>query len=876
MKKEEAMNTHARRTLAAALIALGLAAAPARADWFYNTAANYITNSASGASITVSKYATDGTNALKATALRTKASDNAYDFSQPILDASANEWFVTYHANYLSAKGQTSVILSPRTTYLQKDFMYSAGTLTNFVMDCPLLTYIGEYAVQGATLLTGVDASNWDLSSLKTFGARAMNNTAITGALKLPACTTLSGQSFGGLSKLEELWLTSPSLPANAFDATQRFAGMLALTNLVIGSTAQMTAAGRAVSGWDAIATPDSSMKRLWNVTFHGPAPTVRFFSSLFNQTTNANPATLYLTVHASKNQIGWTSLSGLITDTNAIIAALGANAALYPDKIGDPKLIGLYPIQELSGKYAWIMHERSPYDPAIVPESVVVASGPVPLTLLGTATPAYGIQSNVVDGTVFTVAQYAGRDGALYEADGYVVERMDPETDEWVEVANGGGRSWTYSATNDQLRITWLFEAADGHGVMFSGNGLAFVDSMTAPLCTDEDGNPYYATGTTVTMTAADDPPEERFEVWRGDVPSTNRTIAFTVDGTKSLSPAMSWYYAAGTITDPVTGAKFSVAVQSAPSYALRLASRSAAAADGVYDFSKRVLDADGTRWYLTHYDNVFTSKNDMLEMTLSRESVSIAKDFCYGCGKLEKLVLDCPALTSLGQYAFNTASFSRTDTSTWNLDSLRTMGGGVFQSSGLPGILEMPSLVSMSGAEFMGTKITDLRLTSEELSPTVFDAHQIFWACTAITNLVMGGTAVQDAPTRTSSGDDAIGCGGGFSKLEAATFYGPAPTARFLTSLLNANTLASPSNLRLTLFGSRNQEGWTTLEGLISDRTAIRAVLGGYAEQYESILTSGRLIGLYPIPGLSNKYAWIRHQPSPYDPLESLILIR
>src|SRR5574344_1000651 len=75
-------NTHARRTLAAALIALGLAAAPARADWFYNTAANYITNLASGASITVSKYATDGTNALKATALRSKASDNAYDFSQ--------------------------------------------------------------------------------------------------------------------------------------------------------------------------------------------------------------------------------------------------------------------------------------------------------------------------------------------------------------------------------------------------------------------------------------------------------------------------------------------------------------------------------------------------------------------------------------------------------------------------------------------------------------------------------------------------------------------------------------------------------------------------------------------------------------------------
>ena len=870
------MKIHARLTLAAALFALGFAAVPARADWFYNTAANYITNAASGAAITVSKYATDGTDALKATALRTKASDNAYDFSMQIVDAANSEWVVTYHANYLSAKGQTSVILSPRTTYLQKDFMYNASTLTNFAMNCPLMTSIGEYAVNGASQLTGVSASVWDLRSLVTFGNGALKDCAITGALKLPACTVLNGQSFRSLTKLEELWLTSPNLPANAFDYKERFAGLLSLTNLVLGASAQMTAAGRPVSGWDAIATPDGSLKKLQRVTFYGPAPTIRVFSSLFNQTTYASPATLNLTVYASKNQIGWTSLPGLITDTNAIVTALGANAALYPDKIGNPKLIGLYPIQELSVKYAWIVHERSPYDPPIIPQSVVVESGPVPLTDLGEASPTYGTQSEVADGTVFTVAQYAGRDGALYEATGFVGERLDSETDDWIVFTNGTGRVWTYQETEEQLRLTWLFEVADGYGVMVPGNGLAFIESMTTPLCGDDLGNPYYATGTTVTMTAEDNPPEQRFWSWRGDVASSDRTISFTINRTMTLAPAMCWYYASGTITDPVTGSKFNISVESAANSALRLASRVTAAVDKTYDFSKPILDAGATRWFLTHYNNVFANKNDMREMTLSRESVAVAKDFAIGCSTLEKLVLDCPNLVSLGNYAFSSASFSRTDTATWNLSSLTTLGGGVFQSSGLSGILEMSSLVSMLSAEFMNTKITDLRLTSENLSATVFNPHQIFWACTAITNLVMGGTAAQDAPTRASSGDSAIGCGGAFSKLEAATFYGPAPTARFLTSLLSANTLASPSNLRLTLFGSRNQESWTSLVGLITDRAAIRTVLGAYAEQYESILTSGRLIGLYPIPGLSGKYAWIRHQSSPYDPLGTLILIR
>ena len=89
-------------------------------------------------------------------------------------------------------------------------------------------------------------------------------------------------------------------------------------------------------------------------------------------------------------------------------------------------------------------------------------------------------------------------------------------------------------------------------------------------------------------------------------------------------------------------------------------------------------------------------------------------------------------------------------------------------------------------------------------------------------------------------------------------------------------ANCWSSPANLKLTLYGSRKQEGWTSLDGLITDRAAIRTVLGAYAEQYEPILATGRLIGLYPIPGLSNTYAWIRHQSSPYDPLETLILIR
>lgn len=868
------MKTHARLTLVAALFALGIA--PARADWFYNTAANYITNAASGASITVSKYTAAGTNTLQATEFRSKASDDVYDFSQPVLDANSNEWFVVYHASYLSAKGQKSVVLSPRTVALQKDFMYDASTLTYFEMNCPLLTYIGEYAVNGATLLSGVDASDWDLSSLATFGNCALNNAAITGALKLPACTVLIGQPFRNLTKLEELWLTSPDLPANAFDYRLRFAGLLSLTNLVLGASAQMTAADRTVSGWDAIATPDGSLKGLQRVTFYGPAPTIRVFSSLFNQTTNANPATLNLTVYASKNQIGWTSLPGLITDTNAIVTALGVAADLYPDKIGDPRLIGLYPIQELSGKYAWIMHERSSYDPPIVPQSVVVASGPVPLTQLGEASPAYGLHTEVEDGTVFTVAQYAGRNGILYEATGFIGERLDLETDDWIVFTNGSGRAWTYPETEDQLRLTWIFEEADGYGVMVPGNGLAFIESMTTPLCVDDLGNPYYATGTTVTMTAEDNPPEQRFWSWRGDVASSERTIAFTVDAAMTLTPAMCWYYASGTITDPVTESKFNVSVESAANSALRLTSRVTAAVEGTYDFAKPILDAVGTRWFLTHYNNVFSRKNDMLEMTLSRESVAVAKDFAIGCSTLEKLVLDCPNLVSLGNLAFSPASFSRTDTATWNLSSLTTLGGGVFQGSGLSGILELPSLVSMLGREFMHTKITDLRLTSENLSATVFDAHQIFWACNAITNLVMGGTAAQDAPSRASSGDSAIACGGAFSKLETATFLGPAPTARFLTSLLSANTLASPSNLKLTLYGSRNQEGWITLEGLITDREAIRAVLGAYAEQYESILTAGRLIGLYPIPGLSNKYAWIRHQPSPYDPRDTLILIR
>lgn len=99
-----------------------------------------------------------------------------------------------------------------------------------------------------------------------------------------------------------------------------------------------------------------------------------------------------------------------------------------------------------------------------------------------------------------------------------------------------------------------------------------------------------------------------------------------------------------------------------------------------------------------------------------------------------------------------------------------------------------------------------------------------------------------------------------------------GPAQSESIINTIF-----ANVSNLKPVVYVSRAQGGWDELDGLVTDRTAIAASLTeAQRKTFADLLSSSRLIGLYPVKGNLSKRIWIVHRRSIYDPTGLRIFIR
>lgn len=165
----------------------------------------------------------------------------------------------------------TELIL-PKTLRLIGDHAFRGNVITNLVMDCPLLTYlgtsafarnynlakavvrvpslsdgIGPYSCYGWSL-TDADLSGWDLSALKIVPEQAftvVNGETVAvpfsgGVLELPRVETVGLQAFVGFIQAAEIRIGTAKGRVRAI-GQQAFENVVA-TNLVLGCRREVTA----------------------------------------------------------------------------------------------------------------------------------------------------------------------------------------------------------------------------------------------------------------------------------------------------------------------------------------------------------------------------------------------------------------------------------------------------------------------------------------------------------------------------------------------------------------------------------------------------------------------------------------------------------
>ncbi len=302
---------------------------------------------------------------------------------------------------------------------------------------------------------------------------------------------------------------------------------------------------------------------------------------------------------------------------------------------------------------YAW--------DPLSQPGLVVVASSGEEL---GYPKPSYGRNYATPNGTSCTVGfEIAGQSGRFVREDG-VLYRATCSVEEYdrANKTYGAARSIDGAYSSDaskSVRLTWSFTPV-AYAFAVSDHGVASGLPLSSPYWTDADGTTYYAAGATFSLTANENMGENSefpFVDWcdgNGKTLTTDKTLSsFTLNAPTTLRARFAWLYGATakTITDS-TGAKFNVTVKNANEGTLAIASLSGTSPDGCYDFSKpiKVAGDDTKHWTITHYGQVFNSGTDVREIILSHETVEIPTKFCNACTSLEKVVMDCPNLTTIG----------------------------------------------------------------------------------------------------------------------------------------------------------------------------------------------------------------------------------
>ena len=249
---------------------------------------------------------------------------------------------------------------------------------------------------------------------------------------------------------------------------------------------------------------------------------------------------------------------------------------------------------------------------------------------------------------------------------------------------------------------------------------------------------------------------------------------------------------------------------------------------------------------------DSAFASCKKVGEFSLVASNLlTIGSSAFQGWGALSNLVLRVPAVTNIGATAFQSSSLAATDVSTWDLSSVRTIGGNAFAYDTMFGDLSLPACESISGGSvgaLYSSKIRSLSLTSPKLNSL---GNCAIRNCASLKSLVIGSTGTLTVTT-TANFDSSV--------LTNVTFYGPTQSVATIDQILY-KVAADTATHGCTIYASRKQAGWTDIATALTEPETTNA--------------PANCFGVY-VTAASARKAWLVHKGSPYDPKGSVIIMR
>ena len=317
---------------------------------------------------------------------------------------------------------------------------------------------------------------------------------------------------------------------------------------------------------------------------------------------------------------------------------------------------------------------------------------------------------------------------GTVYQLTGWVLETFDEATGLWTVATTGTGTSFDWTPDADaRARLTWLYDRDAQAKYKVTGVSERTSDTSLVGTWIKEDVSVapaaeggYYASGTTVTVTATPDTADfgkgvsdqrsyqSLFVRWIGDtdgldVDLTSPSITFAVDRPRALLAVFdrNWLLCENG-GDPIihnANWRFQVSYDTS---ARTVTVKNWTRGSGRLNFDTPVYDQEGRPYSITIFGNEVagytggSKKTEITELILPKTLVQLGGQ-CFRANVMTNLVMDCPDLVSVGaatlarnydlakvainipsvksitaNYPFFNWLCTDTDLSTWNISSL------------------------------------------------------------------------------------------------------------------------------------------------------------------------------------------------------------
>jgi hypothetical protein len=748
--------------------------------------------------------------------------------------------------------------------------------------------------------------------TLKTLNMSFRSSSLVLPEVRLDNVTTLGG-NFSS-STVRKIWFGPgiKSFPAYLFERYNH------VTNITICATNAITSIGTSAF---------AALGEMEEFTFMGPAQTESILNTLF-----ANVTTLKPIVRVSKSQGGWTSLNGLERDLTVIRSTLGSNASQYEHILSRDDFIGLY--TATGGKRVWMVNSKSIYDPDVIDVAKTMTVSVVPVGMAIVDPPVGTYECAGGDTIPVSAPLYASNGTDCYICTGWVLEHL--VSGSWTEDTHGAGNATDLlipSDENEEYRLRWTYAVADNVKCLTLMHYGTENVTFSAQSLVSSGFKHWYATGTSVTLTAYGDDtiPRSTFVDWTANDAAVSGNT-YTWNGTSDLTLipnyTRNWLYDANakTITDRSSTLKVT-----ASGTALTI-STGHSAVGSILDFSAPITDTEGNPYTLVGIAaSAFYGKTSITKVVYPDTLRTIGGDAFSGCNKLA-LVL--PALVPDYITSFNASGrgvyencTSITQDFSIGFSPITTGGGQWIRNTKVPRADFGPYIKTIPSFVFESTDLKDLRLSEglvtfndgsnsgslTNVTPafplTLKTLNQTFrssslvlpevrldnvttfncnFSSTTVRKIWFGpgitkfpswvferGNHVTNITICATNAITSIGSSAfaSLGEMQEFTFMGPAQTESILNTIF-----ANVTDLRPVAYVSRHQGGWESLSNLVTDREEIASMLtAAQKTTYADRLSNGKLIGLYKVNGSASKRVWMIRRNSIYDkPVGTVVILR